>query len=283
MVYLGTTRALWLTFGRKWTAKSITWGYCDVDWAGQPHRHLISGYSFHIGQGAVTWSSKKQYIIALLSTESEYIVLAHATKEGLWMHTFLSEIQDVPREMVELNSDNQGAIALSKDNKLHQQMKHIDIRYHFIHEAVEDGQIRTNYVPTDQNPADIFTKPLSKMKFCGFVTGLGLKLRRRRTSWVEAINAHRNRRSTDVTWFWCGDIPRMWQRSVEIGDLSVNPMWFWGVQFWSSEMVSWCSIKECEMEVWNSAIRWRVSGVQDRAKVQRCEDRAKQNDEMRWT
>ena len=70
---------------------------------------------------------------------------------------------------------NQGVIVLSKDNKLHQHTKHIDIRYHFIHEAVEDGQIRTNYVPTDQNPADIFTKPLSKTKFRGFVAGLGLR------------------------------------------------------------------------------------------------------------
>ena len=175
MVYLGTTRALWLTFSGKRSAKSIARGYCDADWVGQPHRHSISGYSFHISQGAVTWSSKKQYIIALLSTESEYIVLAHATKEGLWMCTFLSEIQDAPRETVELSSDNQGAIALSKDNKLHQCTKHIDIHYHFICEAVEDGQIRTKYVPTDQNPTDIFTKPLSKTKFRGFVTGLGLK------------------------------------------------------------------------------------------------------------
>ena len=102
---------------------------------------------------------------SLLSTESEYIALVHAMKEGLWMCIFLSEIQDVPRETIELNSDNQGAIALSKDNKLHQCTKHINICYHFIHEAVEDGQIRTNYVPTDQNPTDIFTKPLSKMKF----------------------------------------------------------------------------------------------------------------------
>ena len=146
-----------------------------MDWVGQPHWHSISEYSFHIGQGMVTWSLKKQYIIALLSTESEYIALAHAMKEGLWMHTFLSEIQDAPRETIELSSDNQGVIMLSKDNKLHQCMKHIDICYHFIREAVEDGQIRTNYVPTDQNPADIFTKPLSKMKFHGFVAGLGLK------------------------------------------------------------------------------------------------------------
>ena len=121
------------------------------------------------------WSSKKQYIVALSSTESEYIVLVHATKEGLWMHTFLSKIQDAPREMVELSLDNRGAIVLSKDNKLHQRTKHINIHYHFIHEAVEDGQIRMKYVPTDQNPADIFTKPLSKTKFQGFVAGLVLK------------------------------------------------------------------------------------------------------------
>ena len=91
------------------------------------------------------------------------------------MHTFLSEIQDVPRETMELSLDNQGAIALSKNNKLHQRTKHIDIRYHFIREAVEDGQIRMDYVPTDQNPTDIFTKPFSKMKFRGDVAGLGLK------------------------------------------------------------------------------------------------------------
>ena len=139
MVYLGTVCVLWLTFSGKQTAKSIARGYCNVDWVRQPHWHSISRYLFHIGQGMVTWSSKKQYIIALSSTESEYIALAHATKEGLWMHTFLSEIQDVPRETIELSSDNQGAIMLSKDNKLHQCMKHIDIRYHFIHEAVEDG------------------------------------------------------------------------------------------------------------------------------------------------
>ena len=81
---------------------------------------------------------------------------------------------------------------------------------------------------------------------------------------------------------WCGtsDIPRMQQRSVEIGDLSVNPMWFWGVRFWSSEMVSWHSIKECKMEVRYGAIRRRVSGVQDRAKVQRCKDAKMERSKM---
>ena len=73
-----------------------------------------------------------------------------------------------------INCNNQGAIALSKDNKFHVQTKHIDIHYHFICEAVEDGKIQVEYIPTDDNVADIFTKPLAKMKFHHFVELLGL-------------------------------------------------------------------------------------------------------------
>jgi hypothetical protein len=83
ITYLGSTKDLWLTFGGK--GKNILEGFCDADWAGQKHRHSISGYSFHMGQGAVTWSSKKQYIIALSSTEAEYIAQTHAAKEALYL------------------------------------------------------------------------------------------------------------------------------------------------------------------------------------------------------
>ena len=92
MVYLGTMKHLWLMFGSGPLTKSIAKGFCDADWAGQPHQYLISGYSFHLGQGAVSWNSKKQYIIALSSTESKYITLAHAAKEGVWLRFLISEI-----------------------------------------------------------------------------------------------------------------------------------------------------------------------------------------------
>ena len=175
MAYMGGTKEYWLTFGGGALSKPIVKGFCDVDWAGQLHQHSILGYSFHIGQGAVTWSSKKQYIVALSSTESEYIALAHATKEGCWLRTFLSEIQNCQEESMGIDCNNQGAIALSKDNKFHQQMKHIDVRYHYIHAAVEDGKIKVKYIPTDQNLADIFTKPLPKTKFRRFTAMLGLR------------------------------------------------------------------------------------------------------------
>ena len=70
--YLGSTKNLWLTFGGR--KETLVEGYCDADWAGQKHRHSISGFSFHYGVGAISWSSKKQNIVALSSTEAEYVV-----------------------------------------------------------------------------------------------------------------------------------------------------------------------------------------------------------------
>ena len=170
--YLGWTRHLWLTFGGK--PRTDIYGYTDADWASQKDRHSTSGYSFHLGQGAITWSSKKQHIIALSSTEAEYIALTHAAKEALWLRSMVSEIRGEDRKRVAINCDNQGSIALSKDNKYHSRTKHIDIRYHFVREAIEDAKIEVNYVPSEENVSDIFTKPLAKSKFAAFTRMLGL-------------------------------------------------------------------------------------------------------------
>jgi hypothetical protein len=88
--YLGCTRNLWLTLrGEK---NTLIEGFCDSDWASQKHRHLISGYSFHFGMGAISWSSKKQNIVALSSTEAEYIAQTPTAKEAIWLREFISEI-----------------------------------------------------------------------------------------------------------------------------------------------------------------------------------------------
>ena len=127
IVYLGCTKDLWLTFGGH--TKTLIKGYCNADWAGQKHWHSISGYSFHMGKGAISWSSKKQYIIGLSSTEAEYIAQTHAAKEALWLCSFLKEICGLQDTPLTINCDNQGAITLSKDNKFHARTKHIDIQY----------------------------------------------------------------------------------------------------------------------------------------------------------
>ena len=174
IVYLRTTKELWLTMGG--TESELVTGYCDADWGSQSHRHSISGYAFYMGEGTVSWSSKKQHIIALSTTEAEYIALTHAAKEALWLRTFLMELRNKPMGPIMIRSDNQGAIALSKDNKFHARTKHIDLQYHFIRECVADSKIRTDYVPTKENASDIFMKLLPKVKFTQFAGELGLRM-----------------------------------------------------------------------------------------------------------
>ena len=130
ITYLGSTKDLWLTFGGH--SKTLVEGFCDADWASNKHRHSISGYSFHFGCGTVSWSSKKKYIIALSSTEAEYIAQTHMAKEALWLRSFLDEVRGTGGGLMTINCDNQGAIALAKDNKFHSRTKHIDLRFHFI-------------------------------------------------------------------------------------------------------------------------------------------------------
>jgi len=149
-------------------------GFTDADWASQAHRHSISGFAFKIGCGAVTWSSRKQSIITLLTAEAEYVVAAHSTKEALWFHKFLGEFSDVIKGLINLNCDNQAAIALSKDNKFHSHTKHISIRHHFIHEAIKNEHIAVHYIPSSKNVVDVFTKALPCPKFEYFVKWLGL-------------------------------------------------------------------------------------------------------------
>ena len=123
--YLNMTKDLWLTFGGG--SKDLTEGFSDADWAGQKDTHSISGYSFYFGQGTVSWSSKRQHIVALSSTEAEYIAQTHTTKEVLWLRSFVDEIRGPLGEPIGIKCDNQGAIALAKDNKFHSHTKHIDL------------------------------------------------------------------------------------------------------------------------------------------------------------
>ena len=98
----------------------------------------------------------------------------NAAKEVLWLCSFLRELRSTPDDPLILNCDNQGAIALAKDNKFHVRTKHIDVHYHFIRKAVEDGKVAVQYIPTGDNVSNIFTKPLAKAKFRELAELLGL-------------------------------------------------------------------------------------------------------------
>ena len=149
-------------------------GFCNADWASQKDRHSISGFCFQYGNNAISWSLKKQSIIALSSMEAEYVAETNMAKEALWLQSFINEVTGIDYRPLTIRCNNQGAMVLAKDNKFHLRTKHINLRYHFIHEAVKDGKIELSYVPTAKNIANIFMKTMAKPKFSEFMTKLGL-------------------------------------------------------------------------------------------------------------
>jgi hypothetical protein len=107
--------------------------------------------------------------------EAEYMAVTEAAKELKWMRQFLTELGhgDLKSATV-LNSDNQGAIALAKNPVSHSRAKHIDLRHHFIRDAIEDGIIWLEYVPTVEMTADSLTKALVRQKHVNCLSRMGM-------------------------------------------------------------------------------------------------------------
>jgi hypothetical protein len=152
-------------------------GYSDADGMSTEGRHAISGYVFTIGTGAVSWSSKRQDLVTLSTTEAEYVAQTHAAKEAIWLRSFVADVFGPRTDSILLRSDNQSAIALARDDRFHARTKHIDIRFHFIRYAIADGRIRLEYCPTEDMVADVLTKALPSLKAKHFATLMGLRRR----------------------------------------------------------------------------------------------------------
>jgi hypothetical protein len=154
--YVAGTRTIGITVG----AGTIV-GFADADYASAPDcgRRSTSGYMFHIG-GPVSWSSKRQDVVALSSTEAEYMAIGHAGKEAKWLTALCAEMGfSIPSPMT-IMVDNMSAIALTKNDAYHAKTKHIDVRHHWIREALRTGQFGIQHVPTEGQCADVMTKVL---------------------------------------------------------------------------------------------------------------------------
>ena len=125
--------------------------------------------------GTVSWSSKKQPIVALSTTKAEYIAATHTAKEALWICMFIAEIAWPLQSPTILKCDNQSAICIAKNDQYHSCTKHIDIQFYFIWDATWSRGISLEYCPTEHNMADLFTKALLAPRLDHLVALMGLR------------------------------------------------------------------------------------------------------------
>lgn len=181
--YLAETKILCLNYksnnqqlNGKLIANIRITAYSDSDWAGDlDDRKSTSGYVIKLNGNTVIWNSKKQKTPALSSAEAEYMAMVEVGKELKWMRQLISELLfmpfnpklDIYDDKIEITSeiessnlftDNQAAQLMTKHDMSHNRTKHIDLRYHWIRNYVSTGEINVQWIPTDQQLADILTK-----------------------------------------------------------------------------------------------------------------------------
>lgn len=141
-------------------------GSSDSDMAGDlDTRKSTTGIIFFLGSSPISWQSQKQKVVALSTCEAEYIAATTAACQGLWLARLIGELDNTKADPFELKLDNKAAIALSKNPVFHDRSKHIDTKYHFIRECVENGSVHVDFINTQNQLADILTKALGRAKF----------------------------------------------------------------------------------------------------------------------
>ena len=135
--------------------------YTDSDYAGDlDDRKSTSGYVFLLSSGAVSWSSKKQPVVSLSTTEAEFIAAAGCACQTVWLRRILEKLGHTQRNSTTVYCDNSSAIKLAKNPVMHGRSKHIDVRFHFLRELTKDGTVQLVYCNTQEQVADVMTKPL---------------------------------------------------------------------------------------------------------------------------
>ncbi|MCO5556931.1 hypothetical protein L7F22_010486 [Adiantum nelumboides] len=145
---------------------------------GKKHWEAVKGVLRYLNgtkdSGAISWLSRLQSCVTLSTTEAEYVAASEACKEAIWLTCLVGDL-GIVREIPVLHCDSQSAIQLARNPVFHAKTKHVDVRYHFIREVLEDKRLQLVKVHTDDNPADLLTKSLSSERFahCRELMGIG--------------------------------------------------------------------------------------------------------------
>lgn len=156
-------------------ASELFTSYTDASYADdEDERKSTSGMVIKIGTGAVSWSSRLQTINVISTTEAEYVAAVSAGQEMIWIRHLLSELGFKVEGPSTLYCDNQAAIQVANDPQHHGRMKHLDLRFYWLRDVVEQGLIKPVYKETKLQTADIMTKALHRVLLQSHYRALGL-------------------------------------------------------------------------------------------------------------
>ena len=157
--YIKNTIDYGLTYSQDSEISRVT--FVDADYGGcKDTPQSTSGYVFTMARGAVTWSSKQQATVRLSTVEAEYMAMSRCAQQMSWMHSWLDEVEIKYSLPGLIKGDNHGAIMLSRNTKDHGKVKHINIQHHYTQELIHSSTIILEQLPSANNLADLFTKPL---------------------------------------------------------------------------------------------------------------------------
>jgi len=156
--------------------KELFTSFTDANYEGDKNTdQSTGGYLIKFDIGAVSWSSKLQPLVALSTTEAEYIAAVEAGKEMVWMRQLLIEFGITIKSPSILRIDNQSAISVSKNPEYHGRMKHLDLKYFWLRDQVTFGVITPMFVSTENMSADLLTKAMARVKMEQFRRMMGIE------------------------------------------------------------------------------------------------------------
>lgn len=151
-------------------------GYSDASWGELKHRKSTTGYCFKSYMNLLSCKTAKQKTVSLSSTDAEYVALSTASQEDIWLKRLLDEFGITNGEgSFVINIDNQGAKYIAEQLET-RRPKHIELKYHFIRQQIQDGRIKLKYIESGDQVVNFFTKPLNKIKFVFFKNLLNIEM-----------------------------------------------------------------------------------------------------------
>ena len=173
--YIAGTIHLGLRYKKGRSSELSLLGYINSDHSGDlVHRKSTSGMVFYLGSSLVTWASQKQKVVTLSTCEAEYVAATAGACQGVWLSMLVADLTGNEVQKFGLLVDNKSAIGLSKNPMHHDRSKHIDTRFHYIRECIEKGVVGVDHVGTEDQLADILTKPLGRIRFVELRSRLGI-------------------------------------------------------------------------------------------------------------